>query len=118
MSGVTRADAIAELLELASGIDGPVMVWRNEVLVGAGAAGDAVNFFRSRGDVILGFDGFDTNGRSLFPRLDYIADLSSIDDAVADAAERAADAALAILAKWGPGPQFVTFVVRAHGVHG
>ena len=107
-----RARAIAELGELAQATDGPVMVWSNEVLVLTGAAVDAVRFSRSRGDVILGFEGFDTGGTHRIPRMDCIADFSSL-AAQPDAAERSRDAAIAVLDRWSASlPQFVTFVLR------
>jgi hypothetical protein len=89
-------------------VDGP------ELLVGRGYWEDAVRWFQSHSANIFGlegfdFPGFDTNGRYLKPRLDYIADFSR-----QDGATDPADAALRLLAEWESAkdrPQFVTFVL-------
>ena len=111
-SPTPRALALTELEDLATGIDGPVMLWSNEVLIGRGSAVDAIHFYRSRGDVILGFEGFDTDGTVRTPRMDCIADLSSIDGSWSDRQDRSVEAALAIVYRWVPGPQWITFVVQ------
>ena len=107
-----RRDAIVECVALASAIRGPVMVWGNEVLVAVGAAADAIDAYRARGIVILGFEGFDTDGRHLLPRLDCISDFSSIDPTAVDAVHRSADSAIAALSALSPEPQFVSLVVH------
>lgn len=115
VSDELRARAIADLEDLAHAIDGPVMVWSNEVFVLTAAANDAVRFYRSRGDVILGLEGFNTDGRHLIPRMDCISDFSSIDRTRPDAADQSADAAISVLRKWASPPQFVTFVIQRAG---
>jgi len=106
-----RARAVAELEELAAVINGPLMLWSNEVFVGLEVASEAIALFRSRGDVILGFEGFNTDGAHLMPQMDFITDFSSIDGTWLERAERSADAASLVLSNWRPGPQFVTFVI-------
>jgi hypothetical protein len=106
-----RARAVAELEELAAVISGPLMLWGNELFVGLEVASKVIEFFRSRGDVILGFEGFNTDGAHLMPQMDFITDFSSIDGTWLERVERSADAAILVMFKWRPGPQFVTFVV-------
>jgi hypothetical protein len=106
-----RAQALGELEALATVIRGPLMLWSNEVFVGREAAAKAIEFFRSRGDVILGFEGFNTDGVFLVPQMDLIADFSSINGTWSERVEHSADAAVLVMSKWQSGPQFVTFVV-------
>lgn len=111
MDAALRARAVAELEELAAVINGPLLLWSNEVFVGLDVASQAIELFRSRGDVILGFEGFNTDGVRLMPQLDFITDFSSIDGTWLERAQRSADAATSVLSNWRPGPQFVTFVI-------
>ena len=106
-----RTQALGELEELAEVISGPLMLWSNEVFVGREAASEAIELFRSRGYVILGFEGFNTDGVILAPQMDFIADFSSIDGTWSERVERSADAAVVVLANWHSWPQFVTFVI-------
>jgi hypothetical protein len=112
-----RAQALGELEELASVISGPLMLWSNEVFVGREVASQAIELFRSRGYVILGFEGFNTDGVYRVPQEEFIADFSSIDGTWSERVERSADAAVLVMSKWHAGPQFVTFVVdrEEHG---
>jgi hypothetical protein len=112
MGDPTRAKAIADLEALATVISGPLMIWSNEALVGIGAAVHAIEFFRSRGYVITGFEGFNTDGTYLMPQMDFIADFSSIGGSWSDRVQRSAEAAVAIVSRWQPGPQFITFTLQ------
>jgi hypothetical protein len=69
-------------------------------------------WLREHRAVILGFEGFRTDGRSLVPLLDYIADFSAIQGSAADRVAKTAQAALVVLAKWKGGPEFIEFVVE------
>jgi hypothetical protein len=111
MDPAMRARAVVELEELAAVINGPLMLWSNEVFVGLEVASKAIEFFRSRGDVILGFEGFNTDGVHLMPQMDFITDFSSLDGTPYERVQRSADAANLVISNWRPGPQFVTFVV-------
>lgn len=76
-----------------------------------GAAIAALDWLEAHNAVVLGFDGFDTDGRYLRPRLDRIADFSQ--DLPADWTERVRltiSAARSTLAAWND-LQFVDLVV-------
>ena len=106
-----RARALDQLGDLAASVDAPLMLSGGEVYVGTAGAAAAVDRFRSRDAVILGFEGFDVDGVHLRPRLDRIADLSALEGEWTARVRRAADAALAILDGWGEDPEFVTFAL-------
>ncbi|SRR6266851_3518604 len=82
----------------------------SKTLVGVGTAGEAVKWLHDRQAVILGFEGFRTNGFALTPLLEYIADFSTIEGSRAERVARSAEAALRVLANWQRGPEFVEFV--------
>ncbi len=85
----------------------------DKVLVGIGFAEEAVLWFKHRGAIILGFEGFRTDGASLYALLEYIADFSAIRGAPEERVGRCADAALMVLRKWDHGPEFVEFILTA-----
>jgi hypothetical protein len=97
--------------ELIHGFDGLRLLSGNEVYIGIGAATDAVEWFRQRSMVILGMEGFTTDGRALQPLLDYITDFSSLSGSPDERIAASAEAAVRILRDWSHGPEFVNFVV-------
>ena len=98
--------------ELIHGFDGLRLLSGNEVYIGIGAATDAVEWFRQRSMVILGMEGFTTDGRALQALLEYIADFSDVSGSPDERIAASAEAAKQILSLWGRGPQFVDFVVE------
>lgn len=77
-----------------------------------------MTWLREHHAVILGFEGFRTDGASLEPLLEYIADFSGIQGSPADRVVRTAEAALIVLAKWEGGPEFIEFVVEQESKDG
>jgi hypothetical protein len=89
------------------------LVTPNTTLVGLGSVEEAVAWLRENRAVILGFEGFRTDGISLVPLLDYIADFSAIEGSPADRVAKTAEAALVVLSRWrGGGPEFIEFIVE------
>jgi hypothetical protein len=82
------------------------------VYVGIGSATDAVEWFRRRSLVILGMDGFKTNGIVIQALEEYIADFSDVSGSPDERSAASAEAAIQILGLWGRGPEFVDFVVE------
>ena len=91
---------------------GLFLVTPNTTLVGLGSAEEAVTWLREHHAVILGFEGFRTDGASLEPLLGYIADFSGVEGSPADRVARTAEAALIVLTKWKGGPEFIEFVIE------
>ena len=76
--------AVASVIEQfmraqTSGRRGLFLVTPNTTLVGLGSAEEAVTWLREHHAVILGFEGFRTDGASLEPLLEYIADFSGVE---------------------------------------
>lgn len=82
------------------------------------AALDALDWLESRSYVLLGFDGIDTDGQYIRPRLDAIADFSTPANPVAITSpwgERVRESAAAgrgVLNEWLGKVQFVDLVVQ------
>lgn len=63
--------------------------------------------------MLLAFEGFRTDGVSLMPLLEYIADFSAIEGSPADRVAKTAEAALVVLENWkGVPPEFIEFVIE------
>jgi hypothetical protein len=98
--------------DLIHDLEGLKLLSGNEVYIGIGAATDAVEWFRQRSIVILGMEGFTTDGRALQALLDYITDFSSLSGSPDERIAASAEAAVRILREWSRGPEFVNFVVE------
>src|SRR2546422_6666095 len=83
----------------------------NAVYVGIGSAKAAVEWFRRRSLVILGMDGFKTDGIVIQALEEYIADFSDLSGSPDERIEASAETAIQILNEWARGPEFVDFVV-------
>lgn len=85
----------------------------DKVYVGLGYASEAVRFFADRSAVILGLEGFSTDGTHLKPLLDFIADFD-LRGRSADRGKLSSEAALRTLAVWEREnrAEFVEFVIE------
>lgn len=99
--------------ELTKNDEGLFLVSGKDLYVGFGYARRAVKYLADHSVVILGFEGFSTNGRDLEPLLEYVVDLevagTSDEERVADGLRKA----LRTIDAWQSrdGPEFVEFVI-------
>lgn len=100
--------------ELTGRGKGLFLLTGDQTYVGFGYAPEAVRYIAGKGALILGFEGFVTDGKQVKPTLEYIADLDVSSSAAADRIRTAAEAALRALTIWERegGPEFVEFVVE------
>lgn len=101
--------------ELTKGNRGLFLLAAGNVYVGIGDAQKAIHFLADRGVVILGFEGFTTDGVHLQASVDYIADLTLTGASAEARVKESAENALRILESWSTqgGPAFVEFVVES-----
>lgn len=114
-SKVIPEHVVETLRQYVSYCAGPFLVSGADVYVGIGSAVEAVSMYRHRNEVILGFEGFRTDGRFLDADLDLVADLSSVSGSWDERVRRAEVEAIEILERWGSRPEFVSFVVARNG---
>jgi hypothetical protein len=69
---------------LRGGLKGLVLKAQGSHYPGVAAAIESLDWLAAHSCVVLGFDGLDTDGRHIRPRLDRIADLSAIEGSRAD----------------------------------
>jgi hypothetical protein len=105
------SDMLAALLSERRAI---FLVSAGDPYIGIGFARDFIAWARAQSRVVVGLEGFNTDGRSLYPLLDYIANVPEERLSTADPANSSADSALRILAEWERtgGPEFVEFVLE------
>ncbi len=99
--------AAAEGLALRSGPD---------IYPGVQLALDALAWMEERSVMVLGFDGLDTDGQWIRPRLDKIADFSPLLDERGernDRVRRSLDESHGVLTEWLGEVQFVDLVIVA-----
>lgn len=97
---------------LRSEVDGLVLFSGKAFYPSVRAMLDALEEVSSRGYVILGLEGLNTDGVHVTPSLDHIADFSSIHGTRGDRAERSIVAARSLLEQWLGGVQFVDVTVE------
>ncbi|WP_026555421.1 hypothetical protein [Arthrobacter sp. 35W] len=93
---------------------GLLLVTHPDVFVGVGAMCGAARIAGDMGALILGLDGYRTDGEHLIPLIEYILDSSSYctpeltwDDAV----QKSVEAVDWVADVWKDGPEFVEFVL-------
>jgi hypothetical protein len=97
-----------DILTAASGL---LLTSGGALYIGIGGAANAVAALQRNSIVVLGMEGFNTDGRSVVPLLDYIADFSSLSGSWESRVQSSALAARNILDAWQPGPMFVEFAL-------
>jgi hypothetical protein len=76
----------------------------------------SLDWLEAQSLIVLGFDGFTTDGEWIIPSMEHIADFSDILDEPLDWAERvrrSIDASRRVLAQWFGKVQFVDMVVAS-----
>jgi hypothetical protein len=84
----------------------------NSIYFGIGKAKEVVEWLTRNEFIILGFEGFKTNGCFIEPSLDFIADFSCIDGTKYERLKRCHDFSLDILAQWINKIEFIEFSVK------
>ena len=84
------------------------LVSAGNVYVGRRGLDEYLSWIRDQEQVVLGFEGFQTDGYWIIPLIDFIADLSSIDGSWEERVAKSGDAAKKIVDLWGPAVQFVS----------
>lgn len=96
---------------LKQGIEGLVLKSGSSCYPSVGAALSALDWLEAHNCVVLGFEGFSTDGHTLRPRLDRIADFSEeLPAPWRDRVRKSIAASRTILAQWDD-VQFVDLVV-------
>jgi hypothetical protein len=92
---------------------GPLLLSGETVYFGRGCLGTVVEFCFKSSLVVLGMEGFITNGSFITPCIDFIADLSEIEGHWKDRVRMSRDAANAVIKQWNEqsGFEFVEFEV-------
>lgn len=96
---------------------GLVLLSGGSVYVGCGHAYLAVSRLEECGIVVLGMEGFRTDGTSIEPLADFVADLSDIEGLWKDRIRESCGAAMRILDQWSrmSSLEFVEFVIVLPG---
>jgi hypothetical protein len=97
--------------DLFANLSGLVLRSPNSTLIGIGVLREAIDVLRKHGLVILGMEGFRTDGRRIIPMVQFVADFSQLQSAGRRLVDDSAAAALRVAAHWTDGPQFVEFQV-------
>jgi len=79
--------------------------------VGIGYAATVAEWLCKRGMVILGVEGFVSDGVRITPLTEYVADFSDLSGSLEDRLDESKRAALALLEEWKHGPQFIDIIV-------
>lgn len=79
--------------------------------VGIGHANAIADWLCERGLVILGLEGFVSDGVRIKPLTEYVADFSELSGSLEDCLDESKRAALAVLEDWKHGPQFVDIII-------
>jgi len=95
---------------------GLVLLSRGVLLIGVGCLEYAIAQIEVRGLVILGMDGFRTDGVALAPQLDFIADFGEIDGSWSERTRQSCQSARLIAAAWNNGTEFVEFILDEPGL--
>ena len=96
---------------LRTGIQGLVLKSGDSFYPGINAAVEALDWLAQHSCVVLGFDGLDTDGTYIYPRLDYIADFGEIGGSWSERAEASITESRRVLADWTGEVQFVDLAV-------
>lgn len=100
---------MTDLRKLFARLPGLLLLSSNGVFVGMGYVSDAITTLRHQSLFILGMEGFTTDGYTVTPLMECIADFSSIQGDWAAKVEQSASAAELIVGMWQHGPMFVVF---------
>lgn len=100
-------------LHAPSKISGPLLLSGESVYFGRGCLGEVTEYCFDNGLVVLGMEGFITNGSSITPCTEFIADLSEIGGSWDDRVRMSRDAADTVIRQWNElsGFDFVEFEV-------
>lgn len=105
-----------DLFELLASENRGLVLWSHgNVYIGAGFARDFVRWIQQRSGVILRLEGLETDGRSIRPLLDYIADIPDPVGSVKQRSDASASLALRVLDEWDRtgGPAFIDFLLES-----
>ena len=80
--------------------------------IGIGSAIDELRRLAENGDIVVGLEGFLTDGRTIQPMMDYIAPIATEDAQPNDRPSRAFERASKVLSHWQEGPMFVVITTR------
>lgn len=81
-------------------VSGPLLLSGGSVYFGRGCLGEAIEYCFNSDLVIIGMEGFLTDGSSITPTTEFIADLSDIDGPWENRVRISRDAAAAVISQW------------------
>lgn len=98
--------------EYLEALEGTMLRSRGALYLSIPVALDALPWLAEHSYVVLGFDGIDTDGQRLLPRLDYIADFGDIPGARSERVQRSIAMSHETLSAWLGRVHFVDLVVE------
>lgn len=106
-------EALSLGLSAPPAIPGPLLLSDRSVYFGRSCLMGVAEYCLNNGFVIMGLEGFVTDGSSITPVTDFIVDLSEIDGTFENRVQASFDAAITIIRQWSelPGFDFVEFEV-------
>jgi hypothetical protein len=92
---------------------GLILVGHDTLLIGLGGLGDALTLAGELALVIEGMEGFRTDGVTLTPLVDFVADLTDIDGTWAERVQLSVEGARRVAAAWVNGPEFIELMLAS-----
>jgi len=92
---------------------GLVLISGRTLLVGVGCLEFAITQAEANSLVVIGMEGFRTDGVALTPLIEFVADLDEVDGVWAERVRSSSEAARSIAAAWSRGPEFIELVLAA-----
>jgi hypothetical protein len=103
------------LLEFARSAAVLMLTSGDNIYLGRARVAEALEWLHAQGLVVLGMEGFSTDGRYVLPSLDHVADFSEIDGTWPERVAASHQAAITVISLWDDAVPFVQIETESVG---